>query len=232
MQKLKMQAEESEKLKTAFINSICHEIRTPLNGIAGFAQLLTDSTTDPDERESFCDEILTNTDQLVTLINSMLEVANLDVSDEKLPCTPVDLIQLCHHVHQVYAKENHNSNVSIVAQLPAGELIVETNQHYLTMVLNNLMTNACKFTETGSIILGCRVVDKKVEIAISDTGCGIPEANREQVFERFTKLNIYTQGTGLGLYMSKIITRRLSGSISIDPGYTDGTRMVVILPLK
>ena len=109
MQRLKLQAEESEKLKTAFINSICHEIRTPLNGIAGFAQLLTDPATAPEERESFYDEVRNNTDQLVTLVDSMLEVANLDVSDEKLPCLPTDLVQLCKEVCTTYIRENANA---------------------------------------------------------------------------------------------------------------------------
>ena len=222
MQRLKLQAEESEKLKTAFINSICHEIRTPLNGIAGFAQLLTDPATDPEERESFYDEVRNNTDQLVTLVDSMLEVANLDVSDEKLPCLPTDLVQLCKEVCTTYIRENRNPNLSITTQMPEKSLIAATNHRYLTL----------KFTESGSITVGCRQKDGQVELSVTDTGPGIPSESHRMVFDRFTKLDIYKKGGGLGLYLSKIIIRRLSGSIFIDPDYTGGTRMIVILPLE
>lgn len=232
MQQLKLQAEESEKLKTAFINSICHEIRTPLNGIAGFAQLLTDPTTDPEERESFYDEVRNNTDQLVTLVDSMLEVANLDVSDEKLPCLPTDLVQLCREVCTTYIRENRNPNLSITTQMPEKSLIAATNHRYLTLVLDSLLDNAVKFTESGSITVGCRQKDGQVELSVADTGPGISSENHRMVFDRFTKLDIYKKGGGLGLYLSKIIIRRLSGSIFIDPDYTGGTRMIVILPLE
>ncbi len=232
MQQLKLQAEESEKLKTAFINSICHEIRTPLNGIAGFAQLLTDPTIDAEERESFYDEVRNNTDQLVTLVNSMLEVANLDVSDEKLPCLPTDLAQLCNEVCTPYINENRNPNLTITTQMPEEGLIAATNHRYLTLVLDSLLDNAVKFTENGSITVACKQENGQVELSVADTGPGIPAENHQMVFDRFTKLDIYKKGGGLGLYLSKIIVRRLSGSIYIDPDYTDGTRMVVILPLE
>lgn len=232
MQQLKLQAEESEKLKTAFINSICHEIRTPLNGITGFAQLLTDPTIDAEERESFYDEVRNNTDQLVTLVDSMLEVANLDVSDEKLPCLPTDLAQLCNEVCTPYINENRNPNLTITMQMPEKGLIAATNHRYLTLVLDSLLDNAVKFTENGSITVACKQENGQVELSVADTGPGIPTENHQMVFDRFTKLDIYKKGGGLGLYLSKIIVRRLSGSIYIDPDYTDGTRMVVVLPLE
>lgn len=232
MQQLKLQAEESEKLKTAFINSICHEIRTPLNGIAGFAQLLTDPTIAPEERESFYDEVRSNTDQLVTLVDGMLEVANLDVSDEKLPCLPTDLVQLCREVCAIYIHENRNPNLTITMQTPEKSLIAATNHRYLTLVLDCLLDNAVKFTESGSITVGCKQKDGQVELSVADTGPGIPPENHRMVFDRFTKLDIYKKGGGLGLYLSKIIVRRLSGSIYIDPDYTGGTRVAVILPLE
>lgn len=162
----------------------------------------------------------------------MLEVANLDVSDEKLPCLPTDLVQLCREVCTTYIRENRNPNLSITTQMPEKSLIAATNHRYLTLVLDSLLDNAVKFTESGSITVGCRQKDGQVELSVADTGPGISSENHRMVFDRFTKLDIYKKGGGLGLYLSKIIIRRLSGSIFIDPDYTGGTRMIVILPLE
>lgn len=229
MQWLKLRAEESEKLKTVFINSICHEIRTPLNGIVGFAGLLLDPSLDEEERNTFPEEIQRNTTQLVSLVDSMLEVANLDVSDKELPRTPVDLIPLCRAVFDKFQTNDANSKVESILQLPNGPLMVSTNRHYLSLVLENLLANAYKFTTQGHVTLCCEHNDQEVVLSVTDTGCGIPSEKHAMVFERFTKLSEYSPGSGLGLYLCKLITSRLLGRVYIDPSYQPGTRMVVVI---
>lgn len=118
-------------------------------------------------------------------------------------------------------------------ELPEDEISVSTNEQYLSLVIENLLNNANKFTDTGTITLKMRL-DKTqgtLRIEVADTGCGIPSEKREEVFQRFTKLDEFAQGNGLGLYLSRLIIKRLSGSIFIDPDYTEGTRMVIDLPL-
>lgn len=231
IQQLQLRAEEGEKLKTAFINSICHEIRTPLNGIVGFAGLMFDTSIDEEERATFHDEIRQSTDQLVSLVDSMLEVANLDISDEKLPCSPVDICALCNAVSARYAAANAASGIKGTAACTDGELTIPTHERYLTLVIGHLLDNAYKFTRQGHIALTCSREGNNAVISVEDTGCGIPAESRGMVFDRFTKLDTYKQGSGLGLYLCKTIVRRLSGQIYIDPDYTYGTRVVVLLPL-
>lgn len=233
MNQLKDKAEESEKMKTAFISSVCHEIRTPLNAIVGFSDLLFENSIDEETRKMFPGEIQRNTTQLTGLINSMLEVSSLDVSDEKLPCEPVDLVSLCHREMEILMR-NAKSGIQYRIDIPDESLIISTNERYLALVLENLLGNANKFSDNGEVIL-CYQVDRdkgKLYISVTDTGCGIPLEKQEEVFERFTKLDSFKPGNGLGLYLCRLIIRRLSGDIKIDQTYSNGVRVLITLPLS
>lgn len=228
---LHLKAQESEKMKQSFINSICHEIRTPLNAIVGFSDLIMNEEIDAEMRKEFPPEIQKNTVLLTNLINSMLEVANLDVSEEKLPCKPIDLKNICvHEMKQLKKKEGIEYKLEITEE----SMIIPSNAQYLTQVIEHLLSNANKFTEKGQITLGYRVNQSKEEISIyvSDTGCGIPQEKHEEVFNRFSKLDTFMPGNGLGLYLCRLITKRLAGEIKIDPAYKEGIRMIVTLPIK
>ena len=228
---LHLKAQESEKMKQSFINSICHEIRTPLNAIVGFSDLIMNEEIDTEMRKEFPQEIQKNTVLLTSLINSMLEVANLDVSKEKLPCQPIDIKNICvHEMEQLKKKEGIEYKLEITEE----SMIIQSNAQYLTQVIEHLLNNANKFTEKGQITLGYRVNQSKKEISIyvSDTGYGIPQEKHEEVFNRFSKLDTFMPGNGLGLYLCRLITERLAGEIKIDPAYKEGTRMIVTLPIK
>ena len=228
---LHLKAQESEKMKQSFINSICHEIRTPLNAIVGFSDLIMNEEIDAEMRKEFPPEIQKNTVLLTSLINSMLEVANLDVSEEKLPCKPIDIKNICvHEMKQLKKKEGIEYKLEITEE----SMIIPSNAQYLTQVIEHLLSNANKFTEKGQITLGYRVNQSKEEISIyvSDTGCGIPQEKHEEVFNRFSKLDTFMPGNGLGLYLCRLITNRLAGEIKTDPAYKEGTRMIVTLPIK
>ena len=228
---LHRKAQESEKMKQAFINSICHEIRTPLNAIVGFSDLIMNEDIDEEMRREFPAEIQKSTRQLTGLVNSMLEVANLDVSEEKLPCEPTDIRNIC-----IQEMERISPKLGIKYELDITEdtLLIPTNAQYLTMVIEHLLNNANKFTEKGFIKLGYKVnhSNDKICISVTDSGCGIPEEKREEVFNRFSKLDSFVPGNGLGLYLCRLIVKRLDGEIIIDPDYTEGTRMIVNLPMN
>lgn len=230
---LKVKAEESEKMKTVFINSICHEIRTPLNAIVGFSDLLFDVSIDEEIRETFPEEIQKNTNLLTGLISSMLEVSNLDVSDEKLPCELTDIGSICHH-EMSRIRMTGKPELNFHLNIPEAPLMVATNAQYLALVIENLLNNANKFTESGDITLEYHIdkIENRLKISVTDTGCGIPAEKYEQVFDRFTKLDSFVPGNGLGLYLCRLIVKRLSGTIGFDREYVQGTRVVVSLPMQ
>lgn len=223
-------AQESEKMKQEFINSICHEIRTPLNSIVGFSDLIVNEEIDAEVRREFPAEIQKSTTQLTSLISSMLEVANLDVSEEKLPCEITDLRDICVHAMEHLTRK---ANIKYRLEIMEDDLYIKTNASYLTQVIDHLLNNANKFTEQGSITLGYKQngAKDKITIYVADTGCGIPEEMHEEVFSRFFKLDTFVPGNGLGLYLCRLITKRLGGEIKIDPQYKEGARVTVTLPV-
>lgn len=231
---LNVKAGESEKMKTAFINSMCHEIRTPLNAIVGFSGILTDETIISDEamKKEYCDLITVNARMLTSLIDHLLVIANLDSSDELLPCAQTDIKAICRQEMQKLESQR-KPEITYYLELPEEEIFISTNEQYLSLVVENVLNNANKFTEQGSISLAVWL-DKaqgRLQVSVTDTGCGIPLGKQDIVFQRFSKLDAFAQGNGLGLYLSRLIIKRLSGEIFVDPHYTDGTRMIIYLPV-
>lgn len=228
---LHTKVEESEKMKKAFISSICHEIRTPLNSIVGFSDLILDETMDAETRREFPPLIQKSAKLLTSLIEDMLQVASLDVSEEELPLESVDMNTICEHdLYKVIETVKHGIDCHL--EIPQETVFVRTHANYLSLVITHLLDNAIKFTEVGSITLAYQVdsARHKLVLSVTDTGCGIPIEKQEHVFERFSKLNSFTQGNGLGLYLCRLIVTRLSGTIRIDHNYTDGTRVIIELP--
>ncbi len=231
---LNQKAGESEKMKTAFINSMCHEIRTPLNAIVGFSGIITDDTVNNEEimKKEYYNLITENARMLTSLIDHLLVVANLDSSDELLPCAQVKIKDVCRQEMQKL-KPQEKPGITYELNLPNEEIFISTNEQYLSLVIENLLNNANKFTESGSISLGVWLdkAKSRLQISVTDTGCGIPFEKQEVVFQRFAKLDEFSQGNGLGLYLSRLIIKRLAGDIFVDPAYTDGARLVIHLPL-
>lgn len=226
-------AQESENMKTAFINSMCHEVRTPLNAICGFSELIVDDTMTPEEKASFPEIIQTNTQMLISLMNDLLEVANLDSTSNIFPLEDTDVILLCKTEMDRLRGSNGKQGIEYRLRFPQEVLLMHTNAKYFSLMIRSLLDNANKFTERGHIMLECRLNDDKSEATfiISDTGCGISSEKYDYIFERFSKIDSFTQGTGLGLYICKIIVERMNGRIFIDPDYKDGAKFVVIVPL-
>lgn len=227
------QGHKSEEKKTAFINSICHEVRTPLNSIAGFSELLCTEEVSPEAHGQYCEIIHESRRQLRYLFDDMLEVAQLENLSEPLPRSYLDLCALCRS--QLRAMKIRCPKIGLVYTdgIPAEQIAMVTSEKYLGILLAALLGNAYKFTRQGEIRLECgREGDERVYIAVTDTGCGIPPEKYDEVFERFTKLDPFSQGNGLGLYLCRLIVRHLSGEIRIDPEDTEGTRVVVVLPRK
>lgn len=225
-------AQESEKMKTAFINSMCHEIRTPLNAINGFSNLLLDETIDAECKVEFPELIQQNTDLLTRLLNDLLEVSNLSSSVEELPMEKADICSICVQEMDRLQTGEGKASIHYCLDVDNGDCNIRTNIPYLSQTLAHLLNNANKFTESGEIKLGCHREGEQLVIKVTDTGIGIPEEKQEWVFDRFTKLDEFKPGAGLGLYICRLIVRRLGGIINIDREYTGGTRFVLVFPVK
>lgn len=227
------QGRASEEKKSAFIDSICHEVRTPLNSIAGFSELLCTDDVPPEARQQYCEIIQESRRQLRYLFEDMLEVSYLENLAEPLPRVYLDLCALCRSQLRMMKVRYPKTGVTYTDDIPQEPIAAVTSEKYLRILLTALLSNARKFTREGRIHLECgREGQDQVYIAVTDTGCGIPADKYDLVFERFTKLDTFSQGNGVGLYLCRLIARHLGGEIRIDPGYTEGTRIVVTLSRK
>ena len=233
VRKQSIKATESEKMKTAFLNSICHEIRTPLNSIAGFSELIFDESLDTATRQEFRQLIQSNSVALASLMDNILELSQLVSSEQPLPVEFTDIYRLCVEEMAKLKETLHNPNIECIITGDKDEATAPTNAFYLSRVIGNLLSNSAKFTESGTITVTCNIEKEKRQLVISvtDTGIGIPADRQEWVFERFIKVDDFKPGTGLGLYICRIIIQRLGGQIRIDTGYTSGCKMVVTLPV-
>ena len=215
-----------------FLANMSHEIRTPLNSIVGFSQVLSDHYSNSPETQEFVNIIKSNSNDLLRLVTDVLTLSELD-QYEQLPTDPeTDLNAICQLASEV-AKDNTQKDVEVLFEPERESLLIRSNSERISQVLNNLAHNAAKFTTRGSIRIAYSVLEaeKKIEISVTDTGTGIPKDQQEAVFERFYKMNSFTQGTGLGLPICRSIAEKLGGSLRIDTSYTEGCRMILTLPL-
>lgn len=228
----KEKAEESNRLKTAFLANMSHEIRTPLNAIVGFSSVLVSDDSSPAEKSQYCDIIQKNSDLLLHLINDILDISRMESGRIKFVWEECDVVELCQTALST-AEYGRRTSALFQFETPVASLIITTDAQRLKQVLINLLSNAAKFTPSGSIKLALSINRQhdQLEFSVSDTGCGIPPDKCDRVFERFEKLNEYSQGTGLGLAISRLIVENLGGKIWVDKNYTGGARFVFTHPL-
>ena len=226
----KEQAEESNRLKSAFVANISHEIRTPLNAIVGFSELLEDAGEE--ERNEFIRIIHNNTDLLLEIVNDVLDLSRLDSDAFNLHLRGHRIYDCCTKVLENVQGRIH-PGVQLKLTCSDKEFEMITDEVRLQQLLLNLLTNAAKFTEQGEIVLDYRVEREhgRVVFSVTDTGCGIPPEKQEGIFNRFEKVNDFKQGAGLGLPICRIIADRFGGMLTVDSSYTAGARFVFVHPL-
>lgn len=224
--KEKTRAEEASLMKSAFLANMSHEVRTPLNAIVGFSGLLVEPSTDEEERKEYSSIIRNNTDLMLNLVNDVLDLSRMEIGDLHFDIRD-HLLLVCCQMALESVRHRIPDGVKLTFS-PAGEPIVV---HVDNLRLQQLLTNAAKFTEKGEINLSFQLEPdrKKVRIAVTDTGAGIPLEKQATIFNRFEKLDDYKPGVGLGLSICLLIAERLDGALFIDSSYTDGARFVLIL---
>lgn len=232
LQEAQKEVEKSIYNKSLFLSNMSHEIRTPLNALSGFSDILTTPGIDEETRKQCNDIIQLNSRLLLNLVNDIVDISCLDLTNIKFNLTTCDAIPLCEGIIQTLEGiKQTQAEISFESSLSALE--IETDTMRLHQVLINILVNATKFTKEGSIILGLELNEQGMaQFSVTDTGCGIPLEKQGKIFERFERVNEKAQGTGLGLSICQLIITRLGGDIWIDPEYTDGCRFVFTHPLK
>ena len=220
--------------KSMFFSNLSHEVRTPLNAIVGFSAVLTDEdeSFDDESRREFSEIIKVNSFQLLKLINDILDFSDFENDNITFNIRTHDAVKLCNEVVET-VMASRKLEVEMRFDTDLSVLMLDTDDARLRQVLINLLVNATKFTEQGSIVLELKMADAGTALfSVTDTGCGIPPEKQHLIFERFEKLNDFVQGSGLGLSICQLIVKYMNGKLWVDSGYTRGARFCFTHPLK
>lgn len=223
MEEAKAKAEESDRLKTAFLANISHEIRTPMNAIIGFSRMIGSAEFDEEEKSKFIDIIITNGKLLLSLINDMISLSKIESNTlvvKKSPYKVNDMMVSLYKEFVYDVEDKKNIRVKLSCENSNPKFTVVTDPSLLHAVMQKLIDNAAKFTEQGEIEFGYRIVESdRIEFFVRDTGIGIAEQDIDRIFERFHQLDNRTirayEGTGLGLSIAQHYVRLLDGNLRV-----------------
>jgi PAS domain S-box-containing protein len=234
--KAKEKAEESDRLKTAFLHNVSHEIRTPMNAIIGFSALLNEPDTTETERRQFIDIIFQSGSQLLSIINDIVDIANIESGQVKVNIREMNLNSSLKSLDEQFSYREQADVITINLNigLPDDKSLILTDSTKLIQILSNLINNATKFTKEGQIDFGYKLKDGLLEFFVKDTGIGIPPEHHKKIFERFFQVdNLISRkfgGTGLGLSICKAYVELLGGKIWVISRPGEGTDFRFTIP--
>lgn len=215
LHKAKLQAERSDKFKSAFLANMSHEIRTPLNAIVGFSELLT-TTENLEEKNEFIKIIRHNNNLLLQIIGNILNLSKIEAGYQDRYPERFDLTDLFDELKVLAANQNSNPDVTLLCENPHAHCYVQLDKNRFSQVMFNYLTNAIKYTPCGTIRFGYECCDGGIRLYVADTGIGISEANQSRIYQRFDKFNDFAQGTGLGLAIAKALTEAAGGYVGFE----------------
>jgi len=222
-------AEESERLKSAFISNMNHEIRTPLSAIIGFGNIIAD-TPDPELRKEYGELLTANSSQLLRLITDVLEMSQMDAGKVRFEISNVSLKGILNELSLSFVA--HDELPSIIFDIPEKEFIARLDRGRVMQVLVNLINNSIKFTPPqGTIHVGYHLNSDTIRFYVKDNGMGIAKENQEFIFKRFYKINTMDKGTGLGLAICKSIVEQMNGQITVESELGKGAIFSITLPI-
>lgn len=236
--KAKEKAEESDQLKTAFLHNISHEIRTPMNAIAGFSALLEEPGISPENVKSYLKIITDSSDQLLTIVNDIIEISNIEVGLLKVFYNEINLNSELMMIYQQFRNRAVDKGIEfrIQTSLFGEDAEIETDSTKLNQILSNLLSNAFKFTKEGKVSFGYELKNNQLYFFVSDTGIGIHQDNFGKIFERFYQVENSAsrgyEGTGLGLAITKAYVESLGGKIWLTSEPGKGSVFYFTLPYK
>lgn len=227
-------ARESDRMKTSFIQHVSHEIRTPLNIITGFTQVLNEPGYEigDKERSDMLGKINDNTQQITQIVNELLDLSSTE-SKSVIECNDKTTVAiLCQQA--IMASGIHpTESVDFVLKNGVGDgIVVRTNIQSVVKILKNLLQNAAKFTQQGSITLQTSQANGQLQFRIIDTGIGVPADARERIFEKFEKVDSFREGIGLGLSVARTLARRMGGDVRLVQSDSDGSIFELMLPMS
>ena len=225
-------AEESDRLKSAFLANISHEIRTPLNAIVGFSDVLSMAQSE-EERTQLVNLIKQNNAQLLRLFDDMVNMSKLDAGDDAVKKEHFDLKTLLTELVERYQPEYDKKGIVLQTSVQDTDLQLYTDRGRLREILNQYLNNALKFTEKGSVTIGYELRGEHVRLWVRDTGKGIPaEHCNEHLFERFFKVDEFIAGTGLGLSICRSLAQTLGGTVGVQSKEGSGSLFWVEIALE
>ena len=236
--KAKEKAEESDRLKSAFLSNMSHEIRTPLNSIIGFSELLGDDYFEQEQKKEFISNIVINGNNLLTIVSDIMDISKIEAGQIDIRKSKVMISQFLDEVRMQHVmKANEKGlNLKCVCQCNGTkhDVFILTDPERLRQIFNNLIGNALKFTSEGYIEIGCRLIGDKIEFHVKDSGIGISPEFHDKIFERFRQVeNSFTRkygGNGLGLAISQKLVGLMGGNIWLESEAGKGSRFYVTLP--
>ncbi len=233
----KEKAEESDKLKSAFLANMSHEIRTPMNGILGFANLLKEAESE-EELDEFINTIINSGEHLLNLINDIIDLSKIEAGILKIEKSKFELNTLTKEIYDMFSVDSNvvNKNLKLTYQndLADDDCLIFTDRMRLKQIMINLVNNACKYTDEGSIEFYYTIQDDGLFFKVTDTGIGISEEAQKYIFDRFMQATVgRTSGresTGLGLAISKTYLNLMGGEISVKSKLNEGSEFYFTLP--
>jgi PAS domain S-box-containing protein len=234
----KERAEESDRLKTAFLHNISHEIRTPMNAIVGFSNLLSDPNLSHEDQFTYTEIISKSSQHLLSIVNDVVEMANVEAGMLKMSMNEFHLNKLLSDLYQQFKPKADLQNIEFRFNAPDSVHFnhFQTDSTKLVQILSNLINNAFKFTSEGTIIFGYDLVDDCLEFYVSDSGIGIDIDQHSKIFERFYQVDNtgsrFREGTGLGLSISKAYVELLGGKMWLKSEIGKGSVFYFTIPVK
>jgi len=228
-------AKMADRLKSSFLANMSHEIRTPLNAIVGFSSLISEPNIAEKDKQKFMDQILSNSDYLLSLIEDIIDVSKIESNQLTVKIRDIDVIPNIRQVVQAFQLAMPaNKNVVVTANLEMTSLIIKIDPIRFEQIIRNLLSNAVKFTDDGLIELGCMKGKEFFTFSVKDTGIGIHVDHQKVIFDRFMKIDNNKQhlyrGTGIGLFLSKQLVEMFGGEIWVESEVGKGSTFYFTIP--
>lgn len=230
----KNKAEQSDQLKSAFLSNMSHEIRTPLNAIVGFSNLLSgEEPIDNEESKEYAALISKNCDYLLTLVSDVLDLSRIETGTMEYSFSEFSVREILKDIYHNHI-DHIPESIQFSLHLPDKDIKIESDPLRLRQTLDNLISNAIKFTTEGHIDLGWSLSSdgKHIRISVTDTGKGIPAGHFDKIFERFYKVDSFVQGAGLGLSLCKIMAEQLGGKLLVSSRLKEGSNFTLRIPIR
>lgn len=238
LREAKEKAEESDRLKSAFLANVSHEIRTPMNGIVGFLELLQTPGIGQEKKEKYFEMVNQSSQRLLDTINDIIEISKIESGQLEVKCSEVNTMDIMHFHHEFFLQlaKNKKLEIHLGKHITNSDALITTDKYKVEAILSNLLTNALKYTDSGSIEMGNYLKDNTLVFYVKDSGMGIPENKKKAIFDRFTQVHGSTnrpfEGVGLGLSIAQGYIQLLKGSIWVESEEGKGSTFSFSIPYQ